>query len=156
MAKRYFVAASTGLVAVVLFAGLSLTRAADEKDPLEGVKCLVSGKPAVAEQTAEYKEGKVYFCCPGCPAPFKKDTAKFATKANHQLVQTGQYEAAKCPLTGRPLNDKQTVEVAGVNVAFCCGNCKGKVAGAEPEEQLELVFADKAFDKGFKKAEEKK
>lgn len=134
---------------------LTAARAADEKKEVE-VKCPVSGKPISKEHAVAYKEGEVYFCCPNCPKAFEKDTAKFATKANHQLVLTEQYEQAKCPLTGNKLNPEQTVEVADVEVQFCCGNCKGKVAKAEGEEQINLVFADKAFDKGFQKKEEKK
>ena len=121
------------------------------------LKCPVSGQAADKANAVAYKGGEVYFCCMNCPKAFEKETAKFATKANHQLAATGQAKQTKCPLTGRPLNKEQTVEVAGVEVTFCCPNCKGKVAGAEGKEQLELVFADKAFDKGYEvKKKEKK
>jgi hypothetical protein len=57
-------------------------------------------------------------------------------------------------MTGKDLNEEQTVEVGGVKVTFCCGNCKGKVAKAEEEMQIELCFSDKAFEKAFVVAEE--
>jgi hypothetical protein len=38
-------------------------------------------------------------------------------------------------------------------VCLCCGGCKGKVAKATGDDQLELVFG-KNFDKGFKVGEE--
>lgn len=150
MSKRMIV---NGSMAAAVFAFLltaSLSVADEDGDKLKGVKCPVSGKPAVEDKTVAYKEGEVYFCCPGCPGAFKKDTAKFATKANHQLAQTGQYEEAKCPLSGRGLNEDTVVEVAGVEVTFCCPNCQGKVADAEGDAQLEMVFSDKAFAKAFK------
>ena len=128
-------------------------RAAEEEKKEVEVKCPVSGQPIDKEHHVAYKEAEVYFCCPNCPKAFEKDTAKFAPKANHQLVLTEQFEQTKCPLTGQKLNPEQTVTVAEVEVQFCCGNCKGKVAKAEGDEQVELVFADKAFDKAFQKKE---
>jgi YHS domain-containing protein len=147
-------------LAVAASAMLALTaaRAADEgKDKKVEVKCPVSGKPIDKSHHVAYKGAEVYFCCPNCPKAFEKDTAKFATKANLQLVQTEQAKEVKCPLTGNKLNPEQKLTIAGTEVQFCCGNCKGKVAKANEKEQMELVFADKAFDKGFevKKAEKK-
>jgi predicted RNA-binding Zn-ribbon protein involved in translation (DUF1610 family) len=147
-------------LAVAASAVLALTaaRAAEEegKKKVE-IACPVTGKPINKEHSVAYKEAKVYFCCPNCPKAFEKDTAKFATKANHQLVLTEQAVQKKCPITGQPTKEEQMVEVAAAKVHFCCPNCKGKVAKAEGKEQLELVFADKAFAKGFEvKKEEKK
>lgn len=43
-------------------------------------KCPISGKPIKADQTVEHNGKKVYFCCEGCPAAFKKDPEKHAGK----------------------------------------------------------------------------
>lgn len=127
--------------------------AADEKKEEKAVaKCPVSGKDINKDAAVDYKGAKVYFCCPGCPGAFKKDTAKYASKANHQLVFTGQAEQEKCPLTGGKLNDQTTVEVSGVDVTFCCNGCKGKATKKSGDDQVDLVFNDKAFEKGFKVA----
>jgi YHS domain-containing protein len=123
---------------------------------LDKAKCPVSGKEVKAASAADYKGGKVYFCCDGCPDAFKKDTPKYSTKANHQLALTGQAKEVKCPLAGRDLNPDTAIDIAGAKVAFCCNNCKGKASKASGDEQLELVFSDKAFEKGFKVGEEKK
>jgi YHS domain-containing protein len=112
-------------------------------------KCVVSGAPAKMDKFAEYKGGKVYFCCENCPKAFAKDTAKFATKANEQLVSTGQAKQEKCPLSGGKLNPDAKVKVDGIEVGFCCNMCKGKVEKAEGDAQRELVFSDEAFAKGF-------
>jgi YHS domain-containing protein len=148
MKARLFVAA---LAVAGLIVGASLN-GEDKADPLAGVKCPVSGKKINPEAKVEYKEGHVYFCCEGCPAAFKEDTAKFATKANHQLVATGQYTEKVCPITGNKLNAETAIDLGGAKVAFCCNNCKGKVEKAEGDAKLELVFSDKAFEKGFEKA----
>jgi YHS domain-containing protein len=137
---------------------LSFTAILAEEVKLEGVKCLVNPKAAAkADKSVDYKGAKVYFCCDNCPKAFAKDTAKFAAKANAQLVSTKQAAQEKCPLTGGPTKADKTAKVAGVEVAFCCENCQGKVNKASADEAVELVFNDKAFEKGFKvKTEEKK
>jgi YHS domain-containing protein len=135
----------SSLAVLGLFAAIGF--AADEKKA--DLKCPVSGKPALTEHAVDYNGGKVYFCCPNCPKAFEKDTAKYAEKANAQLVASGQAKQTKCPLTGKALNAEQKVTVAGVEVQFCCMNCKGKVAKADEAEQAKLVFADAAFKKGF-------
>lgn len=139
------------LIALSVAAALVLPRlTAQEKDKLNGAKCPVSGKAAKESSSVAYRDAKVYLCCDGCPDAFTKDKAKYSTKANHQLVQTGQAKQEKCPLSGGELNKDANTTIAGVKVAFCCNNCKGKVEKAKDDEKLELVFADKAFDKGFK------
>lgn len=148
--KRF--AAALCLLVVAGFVGAEEAKKFDQK-------CVVSGGAAKEDKTVAYKGGKVYFCCENCPKAFEKDVAKFATKANHQLVATGQAKQAKCPLSGGKLNPEKTVKVGGVDVQFCCENCQGKVAKAAAADQLELVFSDAAFEKaGFAvpKAEEKK
>lgn len=121
--------------------------AADVK--LDGVNCLVAGnKPAKSECSADHKGGKVFFCCGNCQKAFKDDSAKFSTKANGQLVKTGQAKQSKCPLSGGPCKEDKVVEVAGAKVYFCCDNCKGKVAAAKGDDQANLVFSDAAFEKG--------
>ena len=125
-------------LAILLVAGATVI--AGDVD-LEGVKCVVAKKAATEGKSADYRDGKVYFCCGGCAGKFAADTKKFATKANHQLVATKQYEQQKCPFSGGKLK-----------VAFCCNNCKGKVEGAEDDAaKVKMVFANKAFEKGFKK-----
>ncbi len=136
-------------LAVLLVAGATVV--AGDVD-LEGVKCVVAPKNATAGKSADYKKGKVYFCCGGCAGKFAADSKKYAVKANHQLVATKQYEQKKCPFSGGDLNADTAVKVAGTKVAFCCNNCKGKVVAEKDEaKQLKMVFADKAFAKAFKK-----
>ncbi|RIK73797.1 MAG: hypothetical protein DCC68_24270 [Planctomycetota bacterium] len=143
-------------VAVAVAVAASLN-AEDKKDPLAGITCPVSGKQVKADAAVDYKGAKVYMCCPNCPKAFAKDTAKFAAKANAQLVATGQAKQVKCPISGGPTKEGTEVKVGATEVAFCCNKCQGKVAKAKGDEQLGLVFSDAAFAKGFevKKAESK-
>jgi hypothetical protein len=141
-----------GLVAAV--AAVVATAYAADEIKLDDIKCVVAAKnPAKAANAVDYKGGKVFFCCMNCPKAFSADTAKFSTSANFQLAATKQAKQVACPFSGEAVDAAQTVKVNGVEVAFCCGMCKGK-AEAE-KDQVALIFADKAFDKGFKVPEKK-
>ena len=115
---------------------------------LKDVKCPVSGQPVKATAIVEFNDGDVYFCCNNCPKAFKADTAKYEAKANHQMVQTGELVQVACPLTGKKTKAETAVKIDGVEVAFCCNGCKGKVEKASDKEKLDIVFKDTS--KGFK------
>ncbi len=158
--KTRLLIAAMAVAVLVVSTSMNAGEKKEKKEKLAGIKCPVSGKAVVGEKTVAYKGAKVYFCCANCPKAFEKDTKKFATKANYQLFATKQAKATKCAVKGKPLNKRMTVEVAGSKVAFCCAGCKGKVAKADDDKQLELVFGEKAFQKGFevikKKTDKKK
>lgn len=119
---------------------------------LKGVKCVVADKDANPSQSADYKKGKVYFCCGGCAGKFAKSPDKFAASANHQLVSTKQYEQKGCPFSGGDVDPDVFTTVAGTKVGFCCGGCKSKVESVKDDKKaMKLVFSDKAFAKGFKR-----
>ncbi|TWT39919.1 hypothetical protein KOR42_50410 [Thalassoglobus neptunius] len=127
---------------------------AQEKKEVSPV-CPVSGKDIDKTHSLKHLEANVYFCCPNCPKAFEANTEKFAPKANHQVVVTKQAKQVKCPISGQPLNPEMATPVSDVKVEFCCDKCLAKVKAAEGEKQLQLVFSDAAFQKGFevKKAE---
>jgi len=120
---------------------------------LTDVKCFMMPKRDVKEaKSVDHRDGKVFFCCPGCVKKWNKEPAKFETLANLQLVKTGQFKQAKCPISGGDLDEEQFVEVDGIKVHFCCGICKAKVASASTDEaKRELVFSAKMFENGFEK-----
>jgi YHS domain-containing protein len=142
------------LLVVTLGFALTSAYAADVK--LDGVKCIVAAKnDAKADKTRDYKDGKVYFCCDNCPKKFDADQKAFATKANAQLVQTGQAKQGKCPISGQPVDTTKELTVGGAKVQFCCDMCKGKVDKAEGDKKLEMVFSDDAWKKAEFKVEKK-
>ncbi|WP_425617840.1 hypothetical protein NA78x_001530 [Anatilimnocola sp. NA78] len=138
-----------------MFIGLGLVLAATvaviaaDGVKLEGVKCIMApSKPANEAKSVDYRGAKVFFCCDNCPKGFAKDPAKHAAKANNQLVATGQAKQTACPFSGQPVDAATKITVNGADVAFCCDKCEGKAK--ESKDQVELIFNDKAFDKGFK------
>ncbi|MCR9202030.1 MAG: hypothetical protein NXI04_25590 [Planctomycetaceae bacterium] len=147
--KRILTATTVLAAMLAVFAS---AQAEEKATKVEKVKCAVAGKEIkIADaKVATYKGAKVYVCCGACKAKLEKTPAKFAVKANHQLVLTGQAKQVNCPFAGKPADKAKSVEMAGVKVAFCCGGCQGKAKAAKGDKQLELVFSDKAFAKGFK------
>jgi YHS domain-containing protein len=143
MRKQVLFAAGAALLVMLA------TAIAEDAIKLDGINCLVAGsKPAKAENSVEYKGAKVFFCCMKCPKTFAADTAKFAAKANHQLVATKQATQKACPFSGQPVTAGTEIKVGNVEVGFCCEMCQGK-AKAE-KDQVALIFSDAAFEKGFK------
>lgn len=138
-----------GLAAITVVMAASVVA---KEISVEKVKCFISGKPAKAESSAAYREGKVFFCCDNCPAAFDAKDEAMATKANHQLVATKQYAQKGCPFSGRPVAEGSELAVAGTKVGFCCDGCKGKVEGKEDDAaKVAIVYNNKSFEKGFAK-----
>ncbi|HEV3303141.1 MAG TPA: hypothetical protein VG055_26040 [Planctomycetaceae bacterium] len=137
----------------VIVASLCFCLSAQAADETKLI-CPVSGHPASKEHAEKYKDGQVYFCCDDCPKAFTANTKKFATKANAQLAATGQYKEVKCPFSGGKLNPDTAVEVAGINVTFCCEKCQAKVTKANKDARVKMVFNDKSFDKAFVKSKD--
>ena len=61
-------------------------------------------------------------------------------------MATGQFKQSGCPLSGGPVKAGTQLAVDGIEVGFCCNNCKGNVAQANADDQVKLVFGS---DKGF-------
>ena len=141
--------------AAALLVAASATTLSADVDKKE-IQCVVAAKAADMGKSAEYKEGKVYFCCGGCAGKFAKDSSKYAVNANHQLVATQQYQQKSCPFSGNDLDPEISTMIGKTKVGFCCVGCKGKVEQAKDDEaKRKLVFNDKTFSKTFAKAKTK-
>ena len=146
-----------GVFVLSLFATAQGQDAKKTDDPLQGVKCCMMEKNNVKkEQSASYHDAMVYFCCPKCKAAFEKDSAKFAVKANQQLVQTKQFVQKVCPISGEKVDQAQTVKIGETEVQFCCDKCVAKVnAASDDEAKAKMIFSNEAFEKAFVKVESK-
>jgi hypothetical protein len=136
-------------LSLIVVASLCVCLTARAAEP--ELKCPVSGHAASKDHAAKYKDGQVYFCCDDCPKTFEANTKKFASKANMQLVSSGQYKPAKCQFSGEAVNPATAVKVGDLSVSFCCDKCKAKFEAAKEKKQISLAFGDKAFDKAFVK-----
>ncbi|MCP4171727.1 MAG: hypothetical protein GY758_13245 [Fuerstiella sp.] len=159
--KKPVMALLTACLALACVAGTFADEKQEKKQTKKKaapIKCVVAGKDInIADaKVVSYRNAKVYVCCDNCKGKVEKDSAPFAAKANHQLVRTKQYRQTKCPLSGGPIDKAQKVRVANQIVKFCCEKCQGKAAEAKGDEQLALIFADAAFEKGFEVVKKKK
>lgn len=137
-----------GLALLIAAQGFSAAES-DAKSAFKAT-CPVSGRPAIESSSVELKDGsKVYFCCENCPKAYEKSPKKFAMKVNAQLLETDQVVQVACPLTGKPVNKETTFEAGEMKVGMCCKNCLGKVAKADDDAKLKLLFSEAAFKKGF-------
>ena len=141
------------LTCVALLFLASATVLVAEEVNLKGVKCVLDRKgDAKATSSADYKGGKVYFCCDDCKGKFTAEPKKYATAANAQLVATKQAKQVKCPITGKDVKEGVTVKVAGVEIGLCCPGCQKKITDMAEKDQLEAAFGEKAFEKSFELA----
>ena len=118
---------------------------------LTGIKCVVSGKTVTRDCVAAYKKGNVYFDCNSSRLEFLQHQSKFTTKANHQLVVTGQYLQARCPFRQVAVAELDpVVSLAGVKIRFCCQGCQSKLSDLNSvEQQISFLFADERFKDVF-------
>jgi YHS domain-containing protein len=147
------------LCAAMLLAvsGLKAAKEDEAKEKKFAATCPVSGKAAGEDHVVELKNGnKVYFCCDNCPKAFKANPKKFDLQVHRQLLETGQVKQVACPITGKPMNKDQAVEVGTTQVEFCCDKCKAKYDKASDEEKLKMLFSNAAMKKGFKSTKEDK
>jgi Cu+-exporting ATPase len=82
------------------------------------VKCPVMGGTVNRELSVEHDGHKVYFCCKGCEPKFKAAPEKYLKKLPE--VSTDQVH---CPVMGRIINPKLSVEKDGQKIYFCCKGC---------------------------------
>ncbi len=107
-------------------------KATDEKqkegDAAAMPKCPVSGEPVNLYVSVAADDGPVYFCCPDCIAKYKADTKKYTDKVTEQRAALAKLPKVQvtCPVSGKPVNKKEFVEIKGEKIYFCCPDCKPK------------------------------
>lgn len=117
------------------------TRATPLKDEGSQKTCPVMGNPINKEIFVDHEGQRIYFCCPGCNDPFKKNPAKYLKK----LSDNGEKPAllalraqTTCPVMNKPINKKLYVDHNGKRMYVCCGGCKKKVT-KQPEKYFKKL-----------------
>jgi len=86
--------------------------------------CPVLGKKVDKNISTIYDGKLIYFCCPGCPAEFKKDPAKYISRLEglkEMKLPVVQYD--KCPVMGGKVSLDNYVVHNGKVYFFCCPSC---------------------------------
>jgi YHS domain-containing protein len=87
--------------------------------------CPVSGEPIDFGVSIMTDDGPVYFCCPKCMDKYKADPKKFAEKLAGQRKALAAMPKIQvtCPVSGKPIDKKVSIEKDGKKVYFCCEKC---------------------------------
>ncbi|MCP4250351.1 MAG: hypothetical protein GY778_25185 [bacterium] len=114
-----------------LFIAVASVQAGPEdeaKPPAPLPKCPVSGEPIDFSVSVAADEGPVFFCCNGCVKKYKAAPEKYAEKVavlRKALADRPKVQVT-CPVTGKPVDPKVSIDHAGKKVFFCCSGCVGK------------------------------
>lgn len=80
--------------------------------------CPVMGGAIDKKQFADHDGKRVYFCCPGCAVPFKKDPAKYIKK-----IEDGGVTLEKTPVEKDKKGNKATGSASSSEKKGGCGGC---------------------------------
>ncbi len=145
MAKRERRRLGVALVVGVALALASVQAGAEDtaqKKPQ--TKCPIMGNEINKEVYLDYQGQRVYFCCPGCPANFKKDAEKYMEAMAEQNILLESVQKA-CPVSGEPINKEIYSDYKGRRVYFCGKGCQTAFQ-ATPEAFLKKLDAQPSSD----------
>jgi YHS domain-containing protein len=141
--KTLTVIAIVALLAVPVWAGEDAPAGKkEEKAKVAQTKCPVMGGKINRAIYVDHDGKRVYFCCRGCDAAFKKDPGKYVKKLEDAGVILDAAQD-KCPVMGGKLNRSVYVDHGGRRIYFCCAGCDTKFR-ANPEKYLKKLDAEKA------------
>jgi YHS domain-containing protein len=99
------------------------------------VGCPLSGGPTDDATAVEVGTTKVAFCCEKCQAKFQEAQDEKKLEVLFASLDKGFTLQTECPVSGKPINPKASVEHAGKKVYFCCEGCP-KAFAESPEKYL--------------------
>jgi len=118
------------LLPLALLAAFGLVRFSASAEPRKAgaaalPSCPVMGEPVNLYVRAETKDGPVYFCCAECIERFEEKPDKYSKAVSEQrkaLAALPKVQVA-CPISGKAVNPKLSVEAGGQRVFVCCEMC---------------------------------
>lgn len=132
------------IASVMLIAG-STALYADKKHEHGNQKlCPVMNGKINKSIYSDYKDNRVFFCCPGCVQKFNAKPVFYLKKMKAKGIQPMKLAKQKlCPVMGGKINKKHFVDVKGKRLYVCCPGCIAKIK-ADPDKYL-----NKAKEKGI-------
>ncbi|MBM4033860.1 MAG: YHS domain-containing protein [Planctomycetes bacterium] len=86
---------------------------------------------------ADHEGKRVYFCCDGCPAAFKKDPEKYIKKLESDGVTLAKLQT-NCPIEGDKIDRKVFADHHGKRVYFCCAGCPARFR-EDPAKYIKML-----------------
>ncbi len=117
-------------VVVIALAAVGVAAAAEKPAGQPQTKCPVTGEPIDRSVHLDYQGQRIYFCCPKCPAEFRKDPEKYFAKFAQDGVVLENVQTT-CPVSGEKLGEGDmgkpvAIQYKGRTVQFCCKMCVAK------------------------------
>lgn len=115
------------LLVVGLVSGLSVPSAAHAAKDSQTL-CPVMGNPIDRSLHADADGVRVYFCCAGCPAKFRKNPGKYIAAMRADGVEPERLGKPQtlCPVMKNPIDRSLYEDFDGERVYFCCAGCVDK------------------------------
>ncbi|MHC4064038.1 MAG: hypothetical protein ACYSUI_05995 [Planctomycetota bacterium] len=91
-------------------------------------KCPVTDEPVDFNVKTYTEGGPVYFCCKGCIDKYRANPGKYAAKVSAQRAALAKLPKVQvlCPVTGKLVDGKTSIDHNGEKVSFCCPKCVAK------------------------------
>ncbi len=117
-------------IAALTVAMVGTAGAADAPAAKPQTTCPVTGKPIDRGVHIDYQGQRIYFCCPKCPAEFRKDPEKYFARFAADGVQLENVQTV-CPVSGEKLiggdmGEPVTLSYKGRTIKLCCNMCRPK------------------------------
>ncbi len=92
--------------------------------------CPVTGEPIDRNVHLDFQGQRIYFCCPKCPAEFRKDPEKYFATFEKEGIAPENIQTT-CPVSGEKLGEGDmgkpvAIQYKGRTVQFCCKMCVKK------------------------------
>ena len=115
-------------------------KAADDAKDKAPALCPVSGHPVDKKVFIDTDTGRVHFCCKGCIGKYKADPDKYAAQVFEQqgIIGPPRVQVA-CPVDGKPVDRKISVEHGDHAVHFCSQKCQELFTKA-PDQYMKNLY----------------
>jgi len=108
--------------------------------------CPIMGGEIVKDVFTDYKDNRIFFCCPPCEGEFLKNAEENLAKMKADGIEVMKLKPQSiCPVSGQELKNKDIfVDVNGKRVYLCCSNCVEPVK-SDPEKYIIVIAAREEF-----------
>ncbi len=105
--------------------------------------CSVMGGEIDTDLYVDHDGKRVYFCCPACVEPFKKDPATYLKKLADAGVtlEDAPIPQTVCPVMGGTINKTLFADYNGNRIYTCCAKCLPKVQ-KDPAKFVKQIEAE--------------
>ena len=111
----------------IIFALFSLFVISFSASATSQTHCPIRGGEVDKEVFSDYKEYRIYYCCPGCDKKFDKAPEKHIKTMQDKGIKLTKIQS-KCPVSGEDVTQGDVIYKSSKgDVALCCKKCLRKM-----------------------------